>query len=381
MPEPRAITVAAFIASWTLAFTLWRLTSATRDAAAVRAWAGGSALAALGALLNVAQGDLSVWVAMVLGNPLMIAGVGLLASGARRVRGQPARHQLWQVPTAIMLATSVVWGVFDPSLAHRVTVYCALMLWLLGCLGVALWPLRTGSLRLGVLFVLVPAGLLALSMVVRASLVLAGYAQPVTSGGVINTFVYLVAAMTFVAMQTGLLLMHQLLVLDDVRATAQRDALTGLLNRHGLTQQLPMSLRGWALIAVDVDHFKGINDRMGHAVGDAVLAFVGNRLLATLREGDLAVRMGGEEFCILLKNRSGEQALRIAERLRHEWEQTSGLRLGCPFTASFGVIPIATDRSFEDAWRQADAALYAAKDRGRNRCELAPITRQPQDTA
>lgn len=375
MPEPRAITVAACIASWTLAYTLWRLTSATRDAVAVREWARGSALAALGALLNVAQGDLSIWISMVVGNPLMVAGVGLLATGARRVRGQAARHILWQIPTLVMLAVSVVWGVFEPSLAHRVTVYCVAMLWLLGCLAVALWPLRGGSLRLGVLFVLVPAGLLALSMVVRAALALSGQIQPVTSGSVLNTFVYLVAAMTFVAMQTGLLLVHQLLVLDDVRATAQRDALTGLLNRHGLSQQLPMSLRGWALIAVDIDHFKGINDRMGHAVGDAVLAFVGNRLLATLREDDLAVRMGGEEFCILLKDRSGEQALRIAERLRHEWEHTSSQRIACPFTASFGVVSVTADGPFEDAWRQADAALYAAKNQGRNRCVLTSSAR------
>ena len=61
--------MAAFIASWTLAYTLWRLTSATRDAAAVRDWAWGSALAALGALLNVAQSDLSPWIAMVVANP------------------------------------------------------------------------------------------------------------------------------------------------------------------------------------------------------------------------------------------------------------------------------------------------------------------------
>ena len=159
MPEPRAITVAAFIASWTLAYTLWRLTSATRDAAAVRDWAWGSALAALGALLNVAQSDLSPWIAMVVANPLMIAGVGLLATGVRRVRRQPPCHALWQVPTLVMLAVSVWWGIVTLSLAHRVLVYCLGMLWLLGWLAVALWPLRRGPLRLAALFVLVPAGL------------------------------------------------------------------------------------------------------------------------------------------------------------------------------------------------------------------------------
>lgn len=371
MPDPRAITVAAFIASWTLAYTLWRLTSASRDAAAVREWARGSALAALGALLNVAQGDLPLWIAIVIGNPLMIAGVGLLVTGVRRVNRQPPLHIIWQLPTLVAFTVSVWWGLVNPSLLQRVVVYCLNMLWLLGCLAVALWPLRKGALRLGTLFVLVPTGLLALSMMVRAGMALWGTVQPITSGGTLNTVVYLVAAMTFVAMQTGLLLMHQLLVLDDVRAKAQRDALTGLLNRHGLSQQLPLSLVGWTLIAVDIDHFKHINDRLGHAAGDAVLAFVGQTLDASLREGDLAVRMGGEEFCILLKDRTAEQAMRIAERLRTELERTSASQVSCAFTASFGVTAITTEMSFESAWRQADAALYDAKAQGRNRCVLA----------
>ena len=377
MPEPRAITVAAFIASWTLAYTLWRLTSATRDAAAVRDWAWGSALAALGALLNVAQSDLSPWIAMVVANPLMIAGVGLLATGVRRVRRQPPCHALWQVPTLVMLAVSVWWGIVTLSLAHRVLVYCLGMLWLLGWLAVALWPLRRGPLRLAALFVLVPAGLLALSMAVRAGAALGGLLQPVTDGGPLNAFVYLVGAMTFVAMQTGLLLMHQLLVLEDVRAKAERDALTGLLNRHGLTQKLPLSLRGWALIAVDIDHFKHINDQMGHAVGDTVLAFVGETLAASLREGDLAVRMGGEEFCVLLRDRRAEQALIIAERLRSEFERGNAQRAASPFTASFGVAEVTTDMPFEAAWQMADAALYAAKAQGRNRCVLSGTATRP----
>lgn len=379
MPEPRAITVAAFIATWTLAYTLWRLTPASRDALAVRAWAMGSALAALGALLNVAQGDLSAWIALVLGNPLMIVGVGLINGGVRRVRAQPPKDALWLVPAVAMFLASIQWGVLTPSLAPRVVVYCAAMLWLLGWLLMALWPLRVGALRLAALFVLVPAALLAVSMVARGAIALWGQLQPVTAGGIVNTLVYLVGAMTFIAIQTGLLLMHQLLVLEDVRAKAQRDALTGLLNRHGLMQQLPMSLKGWALIAVDVDHFKDINDRLGHAVGDLVLAYVGEVLGAGLREGDVAVRMGGEEFCVLLRSPSAEQALGVAERLRQELAHRSASRVGCSFTASFGVAIIDTECPFDAAWRSADGALYAAKAAGRNRCEYVLTSSPPKD--
>lgn len=184
--------------------------------------------------------------------------------------------------------------------------------------------------------------------------------------------VYLVRAMSFVAIQTGLLLVHQLLVINDLQAEAERDSLTGLLNRHALASCLPTVLDGWALVAVDLNHFKHVNDTHGHAAGDRVLAFVGQVLLRQLREGDMAVRMGGEEFAVFLYNMEEPGAYAVAERLRDDLQRLAPVSTGLAVTASLGLAMASTGTDFATLWRQADAALYSAKSNGRNRVERVP---------
>jgi diguanylate cyclase (GGDEF)-like protein len=157
---------------------------------------------------------------------------------------------------------------------------------------------------------------------------------------------------------------------------AQTDELTGALNRRGLLQQLEAvhanAVQGqasYALMMVDVDHFKAINDLHGHAQGDQVLQTVSANLRAALRSDDRVGRWGGEEFCVLLPRtqlRDAEQlAQRVATRIA---TPNSGIRV----TVSIGVSEYGpTDLDLQAVIRRADDALYEAKETGRNRVVVA----------
>jgi diguanylate cyclase (GGDEF)-like protein len=161
------------------------------------------------------------------------------------------------------------------------------------------------------------------------------------------------------------------------RHQASTDALTGVFNRRYFNEQgaamINQLLRGGplSLLMVDLDHFKRINDSYGHAVGDLVLKRVAALCQQTLREQDIAARLGGEEFGILLPATSPDGAARLAERLRgtiaaEQVELPNGERI--QVTASIGVATIGDElQSMEALMAACDMALYEAKRGGRNR--------------
>jgi diguanylate cyclase (GGDEF)-like protein len=150
------------------------------------------------------------------------------------------------------------------------------------------------------------------------------------------------------------------------------DSLTGQHNRRWFDTMFPLQMarlqqdgRAGALLMVDVDHFKGLNDVHGHAVGDAVLRRLGTALAAGLRPGDLLARFGGEEFSALVADIEGRALHDVAERLRR---QVASPAAGVPpCTVSIGVAAVQPGESFEVLVGRADAALFRAKAAGRNR--------------
>jgi diguanylate cyclase (GGDEF)-like protein len=164
---------------------------------------------------------------------------------------------------------------------------------------------------------------------------------------------------------------------ERLRMESEQDPLTGLGNRRAMALRMaePDMARAEAcLILIDIDHFKRINDRHGHAVGDRVLVEFSARVAACLRREDLVVRWGGEEFLIHAGGVSAEQALALARRLLDRIGaqpiETSAGEL--PVTASLGLCltrlaPGQAPLGWETALRLADLALYAAKSRGRDR--------------
>jgi diguanylate cyclase (GGDEF)-like protein len=157
---------------------------------------------------------------------------------------------------------------------------------------------------------------------------------------------------------------------------ARTDELTGLPNRRGLQEAMATwSGHHAALLILDVDHFKLLNDTFGHVAGDAALRHLALVLGRALRDSDIAARIGGEEFALWLPDTPVEASLEVAERVRAAIEQTPVAWQGrtIPFTCSIGVatLPGSTPEK-QNLYATADAALYRAKQGGRNRVEVAP---------
>ena len=160
------------------------------------------------------------------------------------------------------------------------------------------------------------------------------------------------------------------------------DPLTGLGNRRQVERELPRLLahsarkgEPLALAMLDLDHFKQVNDRFGHAVGDAVLMATADLFRARVRGGDLIARMGGEEFLIVFAHASLEWAREACERLRlaiegHDWAQVAP---GLQVTISIGLCLASAQRDGTQLLEQADLALYQAKNEGRNRVVVAAL--------
>lgn len=155
---------------------------------------------------------------------------------------------------------------------------------------------------------------------------------------------------------------------------AATDALTGLANRRSLDQLLdawllrPPTQQGLAVLMLDIDHFKSVNDRYGHAVGDATLKAFAERVRAQLRASDQCARYGGEEFAVLLPGASPEKALEVAERLRAAVAARPLVEQPrVDNTVSVGVAWVAAGDGAKELLQRADAALYEAKRGGRNR--------------
>lgn len=164
-----------------------------------------------------------------------------------------------------------------------------------------------------------------------------------------------------------------------LQALAYRDPLTGLLNRRHFFERAAEELmrarrhhRPLAILMLDMDHFKHINDRYGHAAGDSTLQIMAAYLSEILRNEDLVARIGGEEFAVLMPDNGLDKARTVAERLRVSIAEhgipTEEDEIFC--TVSVGIAIVShTDNCIEDALRRADAALYRAKAGGRNRVE------------
>lgn len=167
---------------------------------------------------------------------------------------------------------------------------------------------------------------------------------------------------------------------EEMDDQAHTDPLTRLPNRRALERELPSLMRRahdrvtpLCAAMIDFDQFKRVNDDHGHATGDEVLTAMGALLRTVTREGDLAVRVGGEEFLLVLSNTTLGDAARTCERLlasvrSHPW---GDLAEGLACTASIGVAALEPDESVSHWLARADAALYTAKHGGRNRVSLA----------
>jgi diguanylate cyclase (GGDEF)-like protein len=167
-------------------------------------------------------------------------------------------------------------------------------------------------------------------------------------------------------------------VLRQAERNAHTDALTGLGNRHWMRTMFERevtrtlhSRKALCLMMLDVDNFKTFNDQYGHIAGDSVLVAVAEALREYLRPTDLVARFGGDEFAVLLPDLKLKQARQTAERIRQQIAGISPASLSSAITVSIGIADRAENDDVVSLVQRADAAMYDAKEAGRNRVAVA----------
>jgi two-component system cell cycle response regulator len=171
---------------------------------------------------------------------------------------------------------------------------------------------------------------------------------------------------------------------EELERIANYDSLTGLLNRRAILQEMDDQIKRvrrykepLSIVMLDIDHFKKVNDKYGHIVGDSVLEEMAKTIGSVIRGTDVVGRYGGEEFIIILPHAEQDAALSVAERVRNavvavEMKSSNGDTFSV--TVSQGVASYMSNEDIYSLIQRADAALYQAKENGRDRVESAPET-------
>jgi diguanylate cyclase (GGDEF)-like protein len=337
-----------------------------------RDWALGAAGFPLSMLLVALRGVVPDLLSIVLANALLLGGILKISEGLFIAcdRRPPSMAGLTIYVAGIC---SIAWfNYIQPSFLVRVLTFNAVSgCFLAATLGVLLSDNR-GPTRVTRLMIATGTTLSLVGAVLRS---VSDIQNMVDTDLALSVFVIsgIVESLTLTAGCTLLTSQWHQAKLETI---AQRDPLTGLLNRRAFKEVCDLlwarSIRQnqpLAVLMIDIDHFKRINDRLGHAAGDEVLREVADLLIRKLRADDLVCRYGGEEFAAILPNTSEAQALALAERLRSE---IAMLDLTGPgqqrITVSIGLAQRTSGiEHWENVLACADQALYEAKDAGRNR--------------
>lgn len=346
------------------------------------AWWGAAVLfGVIAAASFLWRGVVGEAVAVSVGVAAVVAAMSFCWQGARAFN---RRRPLWLpalLAPSIWLAASLVPGFLD-NVRYRVFLSSLLISPLLALAAIEFWRERSERLLSRWLVI----GVLgSFSLVFAARIVLVDWLpfpfgalpeHPAAVGvfNMIMSFHTLALIVLFVAISKERLELEQ-------RHRAQTDPLTGALNRRAfVTRGSRLLLRHQfegtplCLLFLDIDHFKSINDRLGHAGGDEALMKFVAVAQDIIRPTDFLFRVGGEEFCCLLPNTTVEQARQVAERIRRQFETATVNVAGAAVktTVSLGIASTeAFGYDIDGLMRQADMAVYAAKRQGRNRVVVA----------
>lgn len=285
---------------------------------------------------------------------LFCAVLGVAHAGLTLLAGQAARH----VSLNIVLGGLYLGMAFSAWQGQR-----------------QLTPAERPAQRL----MLLTAGLLGTATLARAAVAATRGVEPLFSGPAAQGY-YALSSICILLMGPSVLWWMFTRLNEQLRQLATHDPLTGVLNRNGLAQALQQHFRArqplpLAWLMLDLDHFKRVNDTLGHRGGDRLLQAVARTLLEHVRAGDFVARLGGEEFLVGVVDPPAGRAEPLAERLRAAvaalpFADASGAPWPC--SVSIGVSPaFQREPDWEPALRLADAALYAAKASGRNRVAVA----------
>jgi diguanylate cyclase (GGDEF)-like protein len=344
----------------------------------MREWMLGVFVQAVSWLLVALRGAVPDFLSVVIANALLSVGYALLVDATRRfVDMRPGDRVLY----ALVIASVCVQVFFTyeaPSTRVRILIGSSLFAALLPLAWLPLLRAYRQSRRRSYLLTAAAFATLFGIMLLRV-----GY-EFFNVDGLQNAFLstpmqaFVFASLAFFpAVATlGFLLMCSSRLYQELERQATVDSLTGINNRRTLGELASRAIaaahrhrRGLAVLLIDADHFKRVNDAHGHAIGDEALQLISTTLQCALRAGDLLGRLGGEEFVVILPEADESAACASAERLRQAVEQTefSAAQRAVPLCISVGVAMFESGDDFASLLRRADQAMYAAKRGGRNR--------------
>lgn len=348
------------------------------------AWAYG--FFTLFALLLLLRGQLHPLFGVVLADTALSLALLMIADGVCRLKSQTlyVGYYRWYI-VACLLAFS--WfGLIQPNFQARVgiTILCILAVfsWVLLMLcreSVRSWRLGEWILSLSLLASIAAALLRAvMALIDTPSLAAASILN--FQGAQAHFLTVNLVATVFIAF--GLIVISQDSLRQDLEKLASYDALTGVLTRRVILNLLDKSIAGvvrsgrpLALMMIDLDHFKRINDSFGHRVGDRVLAEVTAAIEGALRKESYIGRYGGEEFLVVMPDTSASELVEVSERVRRVAAKTlichQQDRIQCTISIGALIIDSHNVDSLHDPLTLADNALYQAKTRGRNQVVVA----------
>jgi diguanylate cyclase (GGDEF)-like protein len=344
----------------------------------MREWMLGIGVQAVSWVLVAVRNLIPDFFTVVIANALLSIGYALLVDAVRRFVGRRSGHTAIYALVAASICVQIFFTYEVPSTRVRILLGSSLFAALLPF---ALRPLldsyRVSRRRS---YLLTAAAFAALFGIMLVRLV----SESLDTRGLRDAFfstpmqaIVFGSLAFFPAIATlGFVLMCSARLYQELERQATVDALTGINNRRTLGDLAARSIaaaqrhaRGLAVLLIDADHFKRINDAYGHAVGDEALQRIAATLQCTLRTEDLLGRLGGEEFAVVMPDADEAAACAGAERLRHAMEQVqfSTQHGAVALRISIGVSMVGPGDDFASLLRRADQAMYTAKRSGRNR--------------
>ncbi len=347
-------------------------------------WSAGFAVIAVGSALALLRSSGFVFVGIWFSNGLLIVAHALFLAGIAAFRRARLPRAGWWLLAAVWLA--MLWLPEGPWWSKTMLGVQSLLVAAVTLrAGLLLRPQGSGALSVGAAqlrFVLWAHGLFYLAK--AASVVaLDAFVNLASFRGVVIQVSLVEGVMAIMLLAMSMTGTERYRREERIAQIAALDPLTALNNRRALYLSAPALLRQasptspGALLLMDIDHFKQVNDQHGHDAGDRLLITLSNLIRSTLPSGALAARLGGDEFVILLRNASASAAQALSQELREAFAQQASAMFATPEPVSLSIGAALFDQPEAELshWlKRADEALYASKRKGRDRMEMVVAT-------
>jgi diguanylate cyclase (GGDEF)-like protein len=391
----RTLSVVLMLVSIVLSITLLLVWRTRKTYPGFGLWAAGNSAYAVGFLLIALRGHIPDLLSVILANALLLSATALFLDGICRFRGFPSCRNLSVSLVAIPVLIVTYYTLVDNNMMVRIVIFS---IFSTALFGLAAWRLIRSAppdMRFPFWFTGSTFAIYGLVMFSRIFLTaFSDHFDNLFTPNIIQTLTFLVPVLLGILWTFGFVMLNSERLerdLKDAHAGLERQAttdyLTGIANLRRFSEAGKQEIqrarrygRPLAVLMLDLDHFKQVNDTYGHAVGDGVLVSIAATFRSVLRDIDVYGRLGGEEFAILLPETDMVGGRMTAERLRlaiaETWVSENDVTLHV--TVSIGVAVLsANDAGLDAVLKRADDAMYEAKRAGRNRVMTAPM---PEET-